>query len=79
MALNKKTAEVRKILEAVKAQYGKLDELIDTTKKKLEAAVTSTDNLKERTRKIQKSMSKIGETDQKEADNILMIEDGNDE
>ncbi len=79
VALNKKTAEVRKILEAVKAQYGKLDELIDTTKKKLEAAVTSTDNLKERTRKIQKSMSKIGEIDQKEADNILMIEDGNDE
>ncbi len=43
IALNKKTAEVRKILEAVKAQYGIFDELIETTKKKLQAAVTSTD------------------------------------
>jgi len=75
VALNKKTAEVRKILEAVKSQYGKLDELIDATKKKLDAAVVSTENLKDRTRKIQKSMSKIGEIDPQEADSILMIEE----
>ncbi|MBP5216782.1 MAG: hypothetical protein J6038_02995, partial [Bacilli bacterium] len=34
LALNKKTNEVRKILQAVKTQYSKLDELIDTTQKR---------------------------------------------
>ena len=75
IALNKKTAEVRKILEAVKAQYGIFDELIETTKKKLQAAVTSTDELKDRTVKIRNKMSKIGEIDQKESDEILLIEE----
>ena len=75
IALNKKTAEVRKILEAVKAQYGIFDELIETTKKKLQAAVTSTDELKDRTVKIRNKMSKIGEIDQKESDAILLIEE----
>lgn len=75
IALNKKTAEVRKILEAVKAQYGIFDELIETTKKKLQAAVISTDELKDRTVKIRNKMSKIGEIDQKESDAILLIEE----
>ena len=75
IALNKKTAEVRKILEAVKAQYGIFDELIETTKKKLQAAVSSTDELKDRTVKIRNKMSKIGEIDQKESDAILLIEE----
>ncbi|MBR4588041.1 MAG: DNA recombination protein RmuC [Lachnospiraceae bacterium] len=75
IALNKKTAEVRKILEAVKAQYGIFDELIETTKKKLQAAVISTDELKDRTVKIRNKMSKIGEIDQKESDEILLIEE----
>ncbi len=76
VALNKKTAEVRKILEAVKAQYGKLDALIDATKKKLESAVESTDSLKNRTRLIQKSMQHVGEIDRSEADRILLLDGG---
>lgn len=71
VALNKKTAEVRKILEAVKMQYQKLDELIDATKRKLEQAMDSTDSLKDRTRLIQKRMSNIENIDQKEADEII--------
>ena len=74
VALNKKTAEVRKLLQAVKTQYTKLDELIDSTRKKLEAAVDSTDKLKKRTDQIQKSMNKISELDEKESDTILQIE-----
>lgn len=76
LALNKKTAEVRKTLQAVKTQYGKLDELIDQTKKKLEAAVVSTDKLKDRTAKIQRSMSKIDVLgNMEEADKLLDIEE----
>lgn len=72
IALNKKTAEVRKILQAVKTQYGKLTELIDATQKKLDAAVSSTDKLKDRAEKIQKSMSKIDMLDSVEEANMLL-------
>ena len=72
LALNRKTAEVRKTLQAVKTQYSKLDELIDATRKKLDAAVMSTDKLKDRAGKIQRSMSKIDVLeDQNEADILL--------
>ena len=74
VALNKKTAEVRKLLEAVKTQYDKLDELIDNTKKKLLDAAKSNDKLKERADKIQKSLNKVNTLDYAEADMILGIE-----
>ncbi len=76
LALNKKTAEVRKILQAVKTQYATLDEMIDTTQKKLDAAVTANGKLKERTAMIQRRMSKIDVLeDQGEAERILLDED----
>lgn len=76
LALNKKTAEVRKILQAVKTQYAMLDEMIDTTQKKLDAAVTANGKLKERTAMIQRRMSKIDVLeDQVEAEKILLDED----
>ena len=76
LAINKKTAEIRKILQAVKTQYSKLDELIITTKKKLDGAVAATDKLQDRTRIIQKSMAKIEMLeDQGEADKLLDIND----
>ena len=73
VALNKKTEDVRKMLQAVKMQYEKLDELIDITKKKLEAAVTSTDKLKQRTGMIKRKMDKIEDIPTVEADDILGI------
>lgn len=75
LALNKKTVEVRKILQAVKTQYATLDEMIDTTQKKLDAAVTANGKLKERTAMIQRRMSKIDILeDQVEAEKILLDE-----
>lgn len=75
LALNKKTNEVRKILQAVKAQYSKLDEMIDTTQKRIELAAKSTDALKSRTDQIQKKMSKIDDLPSiEEADRILQLD-----
>ncbi len=82
LALNKKTNEVRKILQAVKTQYSKLDDLIDLTQKRIELAAKSTDELKNRTNQIQKKMSKIDELPSvEEADSILQLDitDGNEE
>ncbi|MBR4760308.1 MAG: DNA recombination protein RmuC [Lachnospiraceae bacterium] len=82
LALNKKTNEVRKILQAVKAQYSKLDDLIDITQKRIELAAKSTDELKNRTGQIQKKMSKIDDLpSMEEADRILQLDtdDGNED
>lgn len=73
VALSKKTAEIRKMLEAVKTQYGKLDELIDQSKRKLEAAMSANDELQKRTGIIIRKMSKIGELDMAESDELLGI------
>ncbi len=75
VALSKKTAEIRKMLEAVKTQYGKLDELIDQSKRKLEAAMNANEELQKRTGIIIRKMSKIGELDMAESDELLGISD----
>ena len=71
VALSKKTAEIRKMMEAVKTQYGKLDELIDQSKRKLEAAMSANEELQKRTSIIIRKMSKIGELDMAESDELL--------
>ena len=75
LALNKKSQEVLKLLQAIKSQYEKLDECIDKTQQKLNEAVSSTEKLKERTRIINNKMKKIGEMDMNESEQILEIED----
>ena len=71
VALSKKTAEIRKMLEAVKTQYEKLDELIDVSKRKLEAAMSANEDLQKRAGIINKKLSKIGELSMEESDRLL--------
>lgn len=73
LALNKKSKEVLKLLQAVKTQYSTLNELIDKTQKKLNEAVNSTEALKSRTQMIQKKMSKIEELDTDSSNELLGI------
>lgn len=74
LAINRKAKDIAKILQAVKTQYSKLDELIVKTQKKLDEASSSTEELKKRTDMINKKMAKIETIDQSEADQILLIE-----
>lgn len=73
VALSKKTAEIRKMLEAIKTQYGKLDELIEGSKRKLEAAMSANEELQKRTGIIIRKMNKIGELEMAESDELLGI------
>jgi len=75
MALNKKSQDVLKLLQAVKTQYGSLAELIDNTQKKLNEAMSATDKLKNRSEIINRKMGKITEIDFEESNNILAIEE----
>jgi len=73
MAINKKSQEVLKVLQAIKSQYGTLSDAIDDTQKALEQAINKTNKMKDRTRIIQNKMSKIEELDMKEANQLLGI------
>lgn len=71
IALSKKSVEVMKLLEAIKAQFGRMDEEVVKTQKKLSEAMTSTDKLHHRTQIITRRMQKIGEMDTQEAEQVL--------
>ena len=70
-ALNRETAKVKKILEAVKTQIGKLDEAVSVAAKKIEQAEVATQNISERTRIMKNRMNSIGVIGEAESDEVL--------
>ena len=60
-----------RLLEAVKSQFGKMDDAIEKTRKKLLSAEKATDEMQKRTRIIQRQMHRIGEMEPGEAKRIL--------
>ena len=74
VALNEKSKEVLKLLEAVKAQYANFSALIEQTQKRLVSAMNSTEELKKRSDIIQRKMKGISEIGTEESDKILGIE-----
>lgn len=74
-ALSKKSLEVMKLLEAIKAQFSKMDEEVEKTQKKITAALTSTEAIQKRTSIIQRRMRNIGEISVEESNDVLGIEE----
>ena len=64
-----------KLLEAIKAQFSKMDEEVEKTQKKITAALTSTEAIQKRTSIIQRKMRNIGEISVEESNDVLGIED----
>ena len=75
IALSKKSVEVMKLLEAVKAQFARMDEEVTRTQKKLHEAQAANDQLHHRTRIIQKRMRNIAEMEVPEAEELLKIKE----
>ena len=73
--LSKKSVEVMKLLEAIKAQFGRLDTEVENAQKKLSEAAKATDKLQHRTKIIQSRMRKIGEMEGEDSDLFLGIEE----
>ena len=71
MALNKKSKDVLKLLQAIKTQYSTLSGLIDKTQKKLHDATVATEALKTRTDMIQKKMKKIEQLEMSDSNEVL--------
>lgn len=74
IALSRKSVEVMKLLEAVKAQVGRMNDAVEKTQKKLSDAVSMTDDLHNRTRRLSSRMRTIGEMDEQESDRILELD-----
>lgn len=74
IALSKKSVEVMKLLEAIKAQFARMDEEVERTQKKLHEAAEANDQLHHRTRIIQKRMRNIAEMGVPEAEKLLGVE-----
>jgi DNA recombination protein RmuC len=75
LAIQKKTAEVWKILSAIKHEFGKFGEILDTTQKKLQEASNTIEKASFRSRQIEKKLSKVQELPVAEATAILDLED----
>lgn len=71
MAVNKDSQNILRLLSAIKAQYGKLSELIDTADSRIELARKATTELQHRTEIINKKLSAVEELDPLEAQSLL--------
>ena len=80
LAIQKKSTDVFKLLEAVKAEFGKFTECLKKTQSKLGSATKELDDLVgKRTRVMQRKLSDIQDIDITEATLILGYEEENDE
>lgn len=73
VAINEKANEVRKLLEAAKAQYEKFGGLLDKAKKKIDEAGRTISEAQDRNRLIQKKLKNVEEIESAHADTLLEI------
>ena len=61
LGIQKRSGEVWQLLSSVKHEFGLFGELLDKTKKKLQEATTTLDDAGVKTRKIERSLKRVGE------------------
>ena len=73
VAINEKANEVRQLLSAVRGQYEKFDGLLETAKKKIDAAGKSIENAQFRNVQINKKLKRVESLENGESDAFLGI------
>jgi len=71
LALEKRSSEVWQLLGAVKAEFGKFGEVIDTLRKQIEAAANTIDKTGTRTRAIERKLRSVQELPPEQAAMLL--------
>ncbi len=74
LAIQKKTAEAWKVLTAVKHDFGKFATLLDQTQKKLHEASKHIETATDRTRQIEKKLSKVQELPDSKTEPVLELD-----
>lgn len=77
IALDKRAAEVWKVLGAAKTQYEKFEEILAKTKKKIDEASVTLDNATHRNHQIIKKLKNVEEIEETESKNIFNIQSDN--
>ena len=77
LTLNKKTQEIKKVLEAVKTQYARFGEDITKAQDRIDKASKSIEDIKKRSDSIQSKMKNIDTIEVSEAEKLLGIEENN--
>lgn len=73
LAIDKRAAEVWRVLGAAKAQYDKFELLLTKAKKKIDEAGNALEDAQHRNGMIQKKLRKVEEVESGEADNLLAM------
>lgn len=71
LAIQKRSSEVWKVLGAVKTDFGKFADVLESVKKKLDAASQTIETAQDRTRLIGKKLRKVEELPAAEAEELL--------
>ena len=71
LAISRRASDVWKVLGAVKTEFGKLGDIVDATRKKLEAASKQFDQVDVRTRAIQRQLRQVEALPAVEAEQLL--------
>ncbi|HIT54617.1 MAG TPA: DNA recombination protein RmuC [Candidatus Fimivicinus intestinavium] len=80
VTVNEKAKEVRELLAAAKAQYGKFSDLLEKARKKIDEAGRTIGDAQNRSRLIQNKLRKVESLEPAEADRLLQMEaSGSDE
>jgi len=77
LAIEKRSAEVWKILSAVKTEFGKFGDILDKVKKQLDTATNTLEQTGVRTRAMARKLKEVEELPEDEATKILEIEQSN--
>lgn len=75
LQINKNSKKIAEILQAIKAQYGKFEEEIEKTKRSIDSAAKSTEQLSKRNSMITSKLKGFDAIGIEESNNILEIED----
>ncbi|MCL2142229.1 MAG: DNA recombination protein RmuC, partial [Methanimicrococcus sp.] len=77
LAVEKRTSEIWDILGAVKTEFGKFEDILNKTKKKLDEATGILETTGARTRSINRKLKQVQELPLNEASKLLLMsEDG---
>lgn len=75
LQINKNSKKIAEILQAIKAQYGKFEEEIEKTKRSIDSAAKSTEQLSKRNSMITSKLKGFDAIGVEESNNILEIEE----
>ena len=74
LQINKNSKKIAEILQAIKAQYGKFEEEIEKTKRSIDTAAKSTEQLAKRNSMITNKLKGFDSMGIEESDNLLALE-----